>query len=79
MRRVGVYAKRCLNGPEQVLDYLGRYMHRVETFTVCHATLQDPKLYSFLLFIDEDWAAKARAAGCACGGCCMARGRKRKL
>ena len=35
---------------------------------MCHATLQDPKLYSFLLLIDEDLAAKARAAGCACGG-----------
>jgi hypothetical protein len=35
---------------------------------VCHATLQDPKLYSFLLWIDQDLAAQARAAGCACGG-----------
>ena len=35
---------------------------------MCHAILQDPKLYSFLLLIDEDLAAKARAAGCACGG-----------
>jgi len=35
---------------------------------VCHATLQDPKLYSFLLLIDEDLAAKVHAAGCACGG-----------
>lgn len=35
---------------------------------MCHATLQDPKLYSLLLFIDEDLAAQARAAGCACGG-----------
>jgi len=30
---------------------------------VCHAILQDPELYSFLLLIDEDLAAKARAAG----------------
>jgi hypothetical protein len=35
---------------------------------VCHATLQDPKLYSLLLFIDEELAAQARVAGCACGG-----------
>ena len=35
---------------------------------MCHATLQDPKLYSLLLLIDEDLAAKTRAAGCACGG-----------
>jgi hypothetical protein len=35
---------------------------------VCHAILQDPKLYFLLLFIDEDLAAQARAAGCACGG-----------
>jgi len=35
---------------------------------VCHATLQDPKLYSLLLLIDEDLAAEARAGGCACGG-----------
>jgi hypothetical protein len=35
---------------------------------VCHATLQDPKLYSFLLLIDQDLAAQARSAGCSCGG-----------
>jgi len=35
---------------------------------VCHATLQDPKLYSFLLLIDQDLAVQAQAAGCACGG-----------
>jgi hypothetical protein len=35
---------------------------------VCHATLQDPKLYSLLLLIDQDLAVQARAAGCACGG-----------
>lgn len=35
---------------------------------MCHAVLQDPKLYCFLLLIDEDLAAQARAAGCACGG-----------
>ena len=35
---------------------------------MCHATLQDPKLYSFLLLIDQDLAAQAQSAGCACGG-----------
>jgi len=35
---------------------------------VCHALLQDPKLYSLLLSIDQEFAAQARAAGCACGG-----------
>jgi len=35
---------------------------------VCHAPLQDPKLYSFLLLIDQDLAAQAQSAGCACGG-----------
>ncbi len=35
---------------------------------MCHAILQDPKLYSLLLLIDQDLAAQARAAGCACGG-----------
>jgi hypothetical protein len=35
---------------------------------VCHAVLQDPNLYCVLLLIDEDLAAQARAAGCACGG-----------
>ena len=35
---------------------------------MCHATLQDPKLYSFLLLIDQDLAAQARSAGCSCGG-----------
>ena len=35
---------------------------------MCHATLQDPKLFSFLLLFDQDLAAQARAAGCACGG-----------
>jgi hypothetical protein len=35
---------------------------------VCHATLQDPKLYSFLLLIDQDLAAQAQTAGCGCGG-----------
>jgi hypothetical protein len=35
---------------------------------VCHATLQDPKLFSFLLLIDQDLAAQAQAAGCGCGG-----------
>jgi hypothetical protein len=35
---------------------------------VCHATLQDPKLYSFLLLIDQDLAAQAQTAGCSCGG-----------
>ena len=35
---------------------------------MCHATLQDPKLYSFLLLIDQDLAAQTRSAGCSCGG-----------
>lgn len=35
---------------------------------MCHAILQDPNLYCVLLLIDEDLAAQARAAGCACGG-----------
>jgi len=35
---------------------------------VCHAVLQDPNLYCLLLLIDEELAAQARAAGCACGG-----------
>ena len=35
---------------------------------MCHATLQDPKLYSLLLLIDEDLAAQAQSAGCSCGG-----------
>ena len=35
---------------------------------MCHAPLQDPKLYSFLLLIDQDLAAQAQSAGCACGG-----------
>ena len=39
-----------------------------ETRTVCHTILQDPSLYSFLLCIDQDLAAAARALGCTCGG-----------
>lgn len=35
---------------------------------MCHATLQDPKLYCFLLLIDQDLAAQAQVAGCGCGG-----------
>lgn len=35
---------------------------------MCHAILQDPKLYSFLLLIDQDLAAQTQAAGCPCGG-----------
>ena len=35
---------------------------------MCHATLHDPKLYSFLLLIDQDLAAQAQAVGCVCGG-----------
>ena len=35
---------------------------------MCHATLQDPKLYSLLLLIDQDLAAQAQTAGCGCGG-----------
>jgi hypothetical protein len=35
---------------------------------VCHAILQDPSLYSFLLCVDQDLAAAARDSGCTCGG-----------
>jgi len=35
---------------------------------VCHALLDDPKLYVFLLRIDEEQAAEMRANGCICGG-----------
>jgi len=35
---------------------------------VCHALLQDPAVFLLLLRIDEELAATARAAGCACGG-----------
>jgi hypothetical protein len=35
---------------------------------VCHALLQDPAFFLFLLRIDEEFASQTRAAGCACGG-----------
>jgi len=35
---------------------------------VCHALLQDPAFFFFLLRIDEEFASKTRAGGCSCGG-----------
>lgn len=35
---------------------------------MCHTLLQDPAFFHFLLRIDEEFAAQARAGGCACGG-----------
>jgi hypothetical protein len=35
---------------------------------VCHALLQDPAFFIFLLRIDEELASETRAGGCACGG-----------
>ena len=35
---------------------------------MCHNILCDPKLYSFLLYVDQDLAAAARDQGCSCGG-----------
>ena len=35
---------------------------------MCHAVLQDPAFFRFLLCIDETLAAETRAAGCRCGG-----------
>jgi hypothetical protein len=35
---------------------------------VCHALLHDLKFFQFLLRIDQELAAQARAEGCACGG-----------
>ena len=35
---------------------------------MCHALLQDPAFFLFLLRIDEEFANQTRAAGCACGG-----------
>ena len=35
---------------------------------MCHALLQAPSFFRLLLRIDEELAASARAAGCACGG-----------
>ncbi len=35
---------------------------------MCHALLQDPAFFFFLLRIDEEFASQARAGGCACGG-----------
>lgn len=35
---------------------------------MCHALLQDPEFFLFLLRIDEALAAETRSAGCRCGG-----------
>lgn len=35
---------------------------------MCHALLQDPAFFLFLLRIDEAFAAETRSAGCRCGG-----------
>ena len=35
---------------------------------MCHAVLQDPDFFLFLLRIDEEFAATTREAGCRCGG-----------
>ena len=35
---------------------------------MCHALLQDPAFFLFLLRIDEALAAETRSAGCRCGG-----------
>jgi len=35
---------------------------------VCHTLLDDPKLHTLLLCIDEEQAAETRSTGCACGG-----------
>lgn len=35
---------------------------------MCHALLQDPKLFLLLLHADEELAAETRAGGCHCGG-----------
>ena len=35
---------------------------------MCHALLQDPKFFQWLLCLDEEFARNTRAAGCACGG-----------
>jgi hypothetical protein len=35
---------------------------------VCHALLQVPQFFRFLIRIDEELAAQVRASGCACGG-----------
>jgi hypothetical protein len=35
---------------------------------VCHALLQDPAFFLFLLRIDEEFASETRAGGCSCGG-----------
>jgi hypothetical protein len=39
-----------------------------ETVPVCHALLQNPKVFALLLRIDHELAAQARADGCRCGG-----------
>ncbi len=35
---------------------------------MCHALLQDPAFFFFLLRVDEAFASQTRAGGCACGG-----------
>lgn len=35
---------------------------------VCHALLQDPHFFRWLLRVDAELAGEARATGCACGG-----------
>ncbi len=35
---------------------------------MCHTLLHDPKLHSLLAEVDEERAARVRAAGCFCGG-----------
>lgn len=35
---------------------------------MCHALLQDPDFFLFLLRIDEEFATETRGAGCRCGG-----------
>lgn len=43
--------------------------HDQETHEVCHAVLQDPDFFLFLLRIDEEFAAETRRAQCRhCGG-----------
>lgn len=39
-----------------------------ETYTVCHAFLDDARFYLLLTYIDQDIAAEVRAGGCSCGG-----------
>ena len=35
---------------------------------MCHALLQDPEFFLFLLRIDDEFATQTRDAGCSCGG-----------